>query len=71
MIPPEKQLLITIWKIATPDSYRYNGLVQVYSPLRLYVDSLLGFTCRQVLSQAYNILRSTFILNDKFKNIPE
>ncbi|CAG5083706.1 Similar to At3g55350: Protein ALP1-like (Arabidopsis thaliana) [Cotesia congregata] len=24
MIPPEKQLLIAIWKMATPDSYRYN-----------------------------------------------
>lgn len=24
MITPEKQLLITLWRMATPDSYRYT-----------------------------------------------
>ncbi|KAK0165581.1 hypothetical protein PV328_004085 [Microctonus aethiopoides] len=39
MIPPDKQLFIAIWKMATPDSYRYNNKILVKFRITFFIIS--------------------------------
>lgn len=57
-IPPRQQFLITLWKMATMDSYRYDGFHATFRTLNVQLNLLSVIICRSICDR-FNVGRAT------------